>query len=88
MVFPRTSPLIEERWYLAGTGDATHMIAVPRITTDQIDKLTADLEFGSYGHLSANVLDITAGDGRSERQLPTTHEHIALRNLEVNALLA
>jgi len=45
IVFPRTSSVLEKRWYLASSGEISHMITMPGITTEQIDHLVADLGF-------------------------------------------
>lgn len=48
VVLPRTTPVLEKRWYLAGSGDISHMITMPGVTVQQIDNLVADLEFEGY----------------------------------------
>lgn len=43
LVFPRPVQAVCDKWQLATAGDIAHIICMPHVTTDQVDRLLADI---------------------------------------------
>jgi histidine decarboxylase len=52
VVFPKPNPAICNKWQLATENDLAHLICMPGITKDQIDRFIADLQSAQNGLLA------------------------------------